>query len=472
MEPRNLIYLEYDEQEDVELTKLISANWAVHRVRDIASANALLDEKQCHVGIVRFEGHCSELCNPKFTDILFATPYLRWIAILQSSTLLNDEVCQYVSRYFYDYHVLPVDRERLNIILGHAYGTAQLARRAIEDRTSKQQPGIDDALVGDSAAIITLRRQIKKIAKVETPVLITGESGTGKELVANMIHQSSERAAGPFIAVNCAALPASLIQAELFGYEKGSFTGAFKQKTGRIEAANKGTIFLDEIGDLPPDMQITLLRFLDQHTIEHVGGIEPIHVDVRVIAATNVDLHRAIEENRFREDLYYRLKVLCMHMPNLQERGQDLEMLANQFINKFRDSAGARIKGLSHSAIHAMYSYHWPGNVRELMNSIRGAMVMGDGPLILPEDLGLERRTKRRSVRSLEESRGMAEKAAILNAFENSGSNITLAAEYLDISRGSLYRLMQKHAITWPRKVFEDEHGTSDDDGEEMKIES
>ncbi|MEN8207477.1 MAG: sigma-54 dependent transcriptional regulator, partial [Pseudomonadota bacterium] len=312
--------------------------------------------------------------------------------------------------------------------------------------------GIEEGLVGSSTSILKLRRMIKKISRVDTPVLITGESGTGKELAANLIHKFSRRAAGPFVAVNCAALPASLVQAELFGHEKGSFTGAHKQRIGRIEAANNGTIFLDEIGDLPPDMQITLLRFLEEHTIERVGGHGSIPVDVRVIAATNVDLQGAIEENTFREDLYYRLKVLCLHMPSLNERGQDVEMLANYFIDKFCDSHSRQIKRLSYTAIQTMYSYHWPGNVRELMNAIRSALVMSDGPLILPADLGLERRAMCRSIRTLEESRGMAEKAAILNAFEHAGSNITMAAEYLSISRGTLYRLMEKHAITWPER--------------------
>jgi len=310
-----------------------------------------------------------------------------------------------------------------------------------------------DGLVGDSAAIQSLRRQVEKIARVDTPMLITGESGTGKELAANLVHRASRRATGPFVAVNCAALPASLIQAELFGHEKGAFTGAHKQKIGRFEAANGGTIFLDEIGDLPPEMQITLLRFLEQRTIERVGGLESIPVDVRVIAATNVDLQRAIDQGRFREDLYYRLKVLHLRMPSLCERGQDLEVLASHFIDKFRDASSAHIQGLSHAAIKAMYSYSWPGNVRELMNSIRGALVMSDGPLLTPEDLGLERRAMRRAVRTLDEARASAEKSAILNAFENTGSNVSQAAEYLNISRGTLYRLMEKFDIAWPGKA-------------------
>jgi DNA-binding NtrC family response regulator len=211
-------------------------------------------------------------------------------------------------------------------------------------------------------------------------------------------------------------------------------------------------------------MQVNLLRFLEQRTIDRVGGIEPIAVDVRVIAATNVDLHRAIEQNRFREDLYYRLRVLHLHMPGLCQRGQDLEMLANHFIDKFRGINSQHIKGLSHSAIQTMYSYHWPGNVREMMNSIRRALVMSEGPLILPDDLGLERRAMHRCKKTLEEARVTAEKAAIHNAFENAGGNISHVAEYLGTSRGTLYRLMEKYAISWPGRVSEVGHPAMDED--------
>ena len=471
MKPRNLLYVELGNELDADLLEKLSTDWVIHKAGDPESVQKLIDEKCCQVGIVRFGERCEGLCDPELNDILFSTPYLKWVAVLPRPALENEKIRQLVTRYFYDYHHLPVDTVRLKMVLGHAYGKAQLARQSIEQQAVKQQLGVKEGLIGNSAATMSVRRQIKKVARADSPVLITGESGTGKELAARLIHQlSPRRAAGPFVAVNCAALPVNLIQAELFGYEKGSFTGAYKQKIGRIEAANKGTIFLDEIGDLPLDMQVNLLRFLEQHTIDRVGGVEPIPVDVRVIAATNVDLHRAIEENRFREDLYYRLRVLHLHMPGLCQRGQDLEMLANHFIDKFCDSYNARIEGLSHSAIQTMYSYHWPGNVREMMNSIRRALVMSEGPLILPEDLGLERRVMRRCVTTLEEARGTAEKAAIRNAFETAGGNITHVAQYLGTSRGTLYRLMEKYAISWPGRVAEEEHQAMDQDGHSGRI--
>jgi DNA-binding NtrC family response regulator len=452
MEPRNVLYVNLSEGVDTALLEKLLPEWMVHKAEGLQSSQRLIDDKCCQVGIVSFGPRCEELCTPELQSIIFANPGVNWVAVLQKSALDNTEIQNLIARFFYDHHHLSVDISRLKMTLGHAYGRAQLARQFTEDRSVNETLGIEEGLVGSSTSIQKLRSDVNKISRVDAPVLITGESGTGKEVAAHLIHKYSRRASGPFVAVNCAALSANLIQAELFGHEKGSFTGAHKQRIGRIEAANNGTIFLDEIGDLPPDMQIILLRFLDEQIIERVGGHESIPVDVRVIAATNVDLQCSIEENIFREDLYYRLKVLCLQIPNLCGRGQDVEVLANYFIDKFRDSHSTQIKGLSYMAIQALYSYHWPGNVRELMNTIRRALVMSNGPLILPEDLGLERRAMCRRIRTLEESRGMAEEAAILNAFDHAGSNITQAAEHLNISRGTLYRLMEKHDITWPKR--------------------
>jgi DNA-binding NtrC family response regulator len=410
----------------------------------------LSDERRCFVGLARFSSNGGEFCDRQLIEVLFSNPDIKWIALLPPDALANENVRKLVVDYFYDFHKLPIDAERLQTVLGHARGNAEL-HNDVRQQQQEDQTDTDQGLVGDSAVIKVLRQQIRKIARVDTPVLITGESGTGKELAANLIHRNSSRATGPFVAVNCAALPANLIQAELFGYEKGAFTGAYQRKIGRIESANTGTIFLDEIGDLPPDMQITLLRFLEEHTIDRVGGIEPISVNVRVIAATNVNLQDMVKRGSFREDLYFRLKVLLLRMPTLAERGQDLALLACYFFKKFEHEKRPAVKDFSQSAMQAMYSYSWPGNIRELMNAVRRAMVMSDGPLIMPADLGLERRTLRRQAKTLDETRIAAEKAAILYAFDNTGNNMTRTAEFLDISRGTLYRLMEKHGIGWQK---------------------
>ena len=444
MEYGDLLFVELDGKQDIKLLEMISSGWVVHPCRDLASVQSLLDERCCSVGVARFSSSGGEFCDRQLIEVLFSNPAMKWIALLPQAALVNENVRKLIADYFYDFHKLPIDAERLQVFLGHARGNAEL-HNDVREQQQEDQTGTDQGLVGDSAVIKVLRQQLCKVAKVDTPILITGESGTGKELAANHVHRNSARAAGPFIAVNCAALPASLIQAELFGYEKGAFTGAYQRKIGRIESANTGTIFLDEIGDLPPDMQITLLRFLEEHTIDRVGGIEPISVNVRVIAATNVNLQQAVEKGSFREDLYFRLKVLHLNMPTLAERGQDLALLACYFFKKFEHEKRPVVKDFSQSAMQAMYSYSWPGNIRELMNAVRRALVMSDGPLIMPDDLGLERRALRRQAKTLDDTRNAAEKAAILYAFDNAGNNITRTAEYLDISRGTLYRLMEKH---------------------------
>ena len=457
MDERNLLYVETSKLEKNNIiNQKILQEWGVQTAHDVASARLLLNNHNYGVGIVRFSGNGEELLTGELKEILFSNPYIKWIALLPQTALQNQCMCRLIADHFYDFHHLPIDEQRLNIVLGRAFGNGRLTYETTQQQLTEHldvDVDVDEGMVGESPAINALHNQIEKVAKVDTPVLITGESGTGKELAANLIHRSSIRAGAPFVAVNCAALPANLIQAELFGYERGAFTGAYKQKIGRIESANMGTIFLDEIGDLPADMQITLLRFLEERTIDRVGGGEPVAVDVRVIAATHVDLQDAVERGEFREDLYYRLRVLHLHMPTLSERGKDVVILANHFFEQFRYEKRYAVKDFSHSAIQAMYSHCWPGNVRELINSVRRALVMSDGPLILPADLGLERRGNKRFVMSLEESRAAADLAAIMQAFENGGNNITRAAELLGISRGTLYRLMEKHDIRWPVRM-------------------
>jgi DNA-binding NtrC family response regulator len=307
-------------------------------------------------------------------------------------------------------------------------------------------------MVGASSQMQHVYREIRKVAGNNAPVLISGESGTGKELAAQAIHERSPQADGPFIAVNCGALPANLIQSELFGHEKGSFTGAHQRKIGRIEVASGGTLFLDEIGDLPMELQTNLLRFLQEKTIQRVGGREDITVDVRVIAATHVNLEKAVHEGSFREDLYYRLNVLQIKMPALRERIGDVPLLAQYIFRRFADEKGRRVKGFSEDALHTMNQYDWPGNVRELINRVRRAMVMCDKFLISPVDLGLERRTNSRTVVTLSEARDKAEIDTIRIALAQNMGNISLAAQQLGVSRVTLYRLMEKQDVNSKRK--------------------
>jgi len=290
--------------------------------------------------------------------------------------------------------------------------------------------------------------QIKRIAKVDAPVLIRGESGSGKEMAAQAIHQLSARASGPFVAVNCGAMHPSLIQSELFGHMKGSFTGASRDERGFIEAADGGTVFLDEIGDLPLDLQVNLLRFLQEMTINRIGSTRSIRVDVRVIAATNVDLDKAVLAGKFREDLFYRLNVLPLHMPPLRERKSDVALLAQHFFTKYVHDKSPRLRGFSRRSLAAMEAHDWPGNVRELINRVRRAMVMSEGRLITPVDLGLEERSEAPLQDALDEARTEAERSAISCSLQSAGRNVSLAARQLGVSRMTLYRLMAKHSIT------------------------
>jgi DNA-binding NtrC family response regulator len=286
------------------------------------------------------------------------------------------------------------------------------------------------------------------VACVDAPVLITGESGVGKELAAMAVHERSQRAQGRFVAVNCGALPANLIQSELFGYEKGAFTGAAARKIGHFESAAGGTIFLDEIGDLSLDLQINLLRFLQERTIERVGGTGKIQVDARVIAATHVDLEKAVAEGRFREDLYYRLHVLNLRVPSLRDRTGDIDLLARFFFEKFSKDRRPQIRGFSQRAIQAMNDHPWPGNVRELINRVRRAMVMSEKRLISAEDLGFQPALLLGRQQTLDQVRDQAEKSAILASLQRARRNISRAARDLGVSRVTLYRLLEKHTIS------------------------
>ncbi len=317
-------------------------------------------------------------------------------------------------------------------------------------------------MVGTSAVMRRVFETIRKFASVNAPVLITGETGTGKELVAQAIHERSAMAAGPFVAINCAALPATLISSELFGHEKGSFTGAYQRKIGRLEAAAGGSIVLDEIGDLPPETQVHLLRFLQDKTIDRIGGRQPIKVDVRIVSATNADLPRAIQEGRFREDLFYRLNVLRLELPPLRARGDDLDLLVHYFMRSFAQEMGRPVGQLSAAAARAIRGHAWPGNVRELISCLRRALAMSEGALIEAEDLGLPldeaplagleaTAAKTKTSLSLGQARQTIEKDLLGKALAHNANNIKRTAEQLGVSRVTVYRLLEKYQID-PRR--------------------
>jgi transcriptional regulator with PAS, ATPase and Fis domain len=304
-------------------------------------------------------------------------------------------------------------------------------------------------MVGNSAAMRHVFDLIRRFGRTEVPVLITGESGTGKELAARAIHDYSARSTGPLVPINCASLPPELVASELFGYEKGAFTGATARKLGLVEAANGGTLFLDEIGDLGLSLQGHLLRFLQESRIVRVGGHVPIPVDVRIISATNVDLAKAVSEGRFREDLFYRLNVLNLHMPALRERGDDIQVLAMFFLRRLAVEFGRDVSGFEPDAMTAMWRHPWPGNVREMIAAIRRAVVVGNSPLVSVADLALSpashgfRTYKRRRLGPGSNE----EREALLAALDRHHHVVSHVAEEFGVSRVTLYRMLYRNNL-------------------------
>lgn len=417
--------------------------WGVSPAADAKTACDLLRARSFRVGLAIIDVPTSKNLRD-VEDVVMESPATEWIALVSRAALNVPEFARLLAGAFYDHHSLPIDHERLSICLGHAYG------RALVRETLNADEGDIGRLnmVGTSPVMRQMFRDLLKIPRADVAVLITGESGTGKELAARAIHELSGRRGGPFMAVNCGALPTNLIQSELFGHERGAFTGAHQRKIGRIEAAQDGTIFLDEIGDLPLELQVNLLRFLEDRFIERVGSIQRIEVRVRVIAATHVDLDKAVREGRFREDLYYRLNVLHLRMPPLRDREGDIELLAHSYFDKFVRERNLRARGFSQEALQVMRQHSWPGNVRELINRVQRAVVMGENRLLTPADLGLEKRSVKREMTTLARARKKAEEEAIRSALRSSNDNISEAARLLGVSRITLYRLMSKFRLS------------------------
>ncbi|MFS0753716.1 PEP-CTERM-box response regulator transcription factor [Noviherbaspirillum sp. 1P10PC] len=346
----------------------------------------------------------------------------------------------------YDFHHKPFDPEMLSLVINRAFYLHALQkenRKILLNQADSPMAGV----ISRDPGMLKVCRSIEKVAPTSASVMLLGESGTGKEVLARALHQLSPRADKRFVAINCAAIPENLLESELFGYEKGAFTGAAKQTLGKIETANGGTFFLDEVGDLPMPLQAKLLRFLQERVIERIGGREEIPVDVRIVCATHQNLKELASAGRFREDLYYRLSEIVITIPPLRNRIGDTALLAHHFKNRFCSQEGRSSLSFSDDAMTMIEAHPWPGNVREMENIIKRAVIMADGPQIVADDLGLGDSPATDEFMNLRQVRDEAEYKAIIKALARVDGNIVRAAELLGVSRPTLYDLMSRHGI-------------------------
>jgi two-component system, NtrC family, response regulator len=352
-----------------------------------------------------------------------------------------------VAQGAYNFYKKPVDPDILRLIVNRAFAIYELEaeNRRLQSKVAESPL---DGIVAASEGMLAVCRMIEKVAPTDVTTLLLGESGTGKELLARALHRLSPRNEGRFVAINCAAIPENLLESELFGHEKGAFTGAHKQTVGKVEIANGGTLFLDEIGDMPMALQAKMLRFLQERVIERVGGRKELPVDVRVVCATNQNPENLIKEGLFREDLFYRVSEITINIPPYRDREEGRLILARTLLHKYAKLQKRAINGFSKDAVAAIEAYSWPGNVRELENKIKGAVIMADGKMVTAMDLGLTEGDEEGESLNLREVRQVAESKAIRVALTRSYGNISKAAELLGITRPTLYDLLNKYGLS------------------------
>ena len=378
-------------------------------------------------------------------EILAFAPHTKVIVVTGNGD--RDNAVRAVAAGAYDFCSKPVEVDLLNLLVDRAWRLHAL--EAENRRLRSVAPvGPFEGIIASGDAMERVCRTVEKIAPVDVTTLLLGESGTGKELFARAIHALSPRRHKAFVAINCAAIPENLLESELFGYERGAFTGAHKTTPGKIETADGGTLLLDEIGDMPLPLQGKLLRFLQERVVERVGGRREIPVDVRVVCATNQDLQALMAESRFRQDLYYRVSEVTLTIPPVREREGGQLVLARFFLDKYSAQLGRPLRGFTEEAAAAVRAYPWPGNVREMENKIKGAVVVAEGPLLRAEDLGLPPACPEAMRLNLRQAREQAERRALSEALALADGNVSRAAELLGVARPTVYDLMQRHAMS------------------------
>jgi two-component system NtrC family response regulator len=377
-------------------------------------------------------------------EILDLAPGIKVVVITGNSDRAN--ALKAVELGAFDFHLKPVNLDDLRVVLGRAVYLRQLERES-EQRLRQEEQAISFRdILGTTPRMREIFSVISRVAKTDATVLIEGESGTGKELIARAIHANSPRRNAPFVAINCGAIPETLLESELFGHEKGSFTGAHVQRKGKIEGASGGTLFLDEIGEMSLPLQVKLLRFLQEREIERVGGREPIRIDVRVLAATNSNLEQGIHKGAFREDLFYRLSVIPIRVPPLRERGEDIVLLANFFLRRAGQTMKRKVR-FSAAALEALVRYPWPGNIRELENKVQRAVIMTSGRSVEPGDLELTAVGGDTPLPTLRESRSGHERKLVIDALARNRGNISRAAQAVGVSRPTFHEMLARHGI-------------------------
>ncbi|MEZ5488332.1 MAG: sigma 54-interacting transcriptional regulator [Steroidobacteraceae bacterium] len=397
------------------------------------------------------------VCDPSVSDgrgvgfqsIATAFPEAKLIAVVEEGR--RDQAAQAIHLGASDFYHLPVESQVLPLIVRRALRIRELEAESRRFRTS-EDAGQSLGLMGSSDSIRAMLRTLEKVAPTDASVLLLGESGTGKELLAKALHKLGPRAAHPFCAINCAAIPDNLLESELFGHEKGAFTGAIKQTQGRLELAAGGTIFLDEIGEMSPTLQAKLLRVIQERVVERVGGRTSIPLDFRLVCATHRDLPSLMAAQKFREDLYYRISEVTIRVPPLRERDGDALLLARYFLQSAGRQLGSKPLELSADAVAAIQAYGWPGNVRELENRISHARIMSDGPRIRAADMGIPE-VEPAAVLRLRDARREAERRVLLQALAVAGKNLTRASALLGVTRPTLYDLLERHGMQAPREA-------------------
>ncbi|WP_413437530.1 PEP-CTERM-box response regulator transcription factor [Sulfuriferula sp. GW1] len=408
---------------------------ALNQIRRFEPAVVLLD-----LGLPPFPDSAEEGLAT-LQQIVAIAPSTKVIVVTGNQDRAN--AVKAISLGAYDFYQKPFDPQILDMIIARAFRVHGLEQ---ENRVLQQQrPGeVMHGIITSAPGMVRVCRTVEKVAPSDATVLLLGESGTGKEVLARALHRLSNRASERFVAINCAAIPEALLESELFGYEKGAFTGAAKQTIGKIEYASKGTLFLDEIGDLPQPLQAKLLRFLQERVIERLGGRGEIPVDVRVIGATHQNLENLIQAGSFRQDLYYRLSEISVTIPPLRERQGDAALLAHAFLEKFSTQQNRTLKGFTADAIETIEAYPWPGNVREMENVIKRAVIMAEGTQITAQDLGLKAGSAESEPLNLRQVREEADRRAVIRALGRTNGNIVQAAELLGVSRPTLYDLINR----------------------------